>query len=196
MATAVVIPLKGLRAAKGRLAAVLTSDERAEITRCLASGVIRAADPLDVVVVTCDEAAVLMATDLGAHTVDDPGNGLNAAVAMGLEAARRRGATEVIVAHADLAFPEGLAELANVGGVTLVPDRHGDGTNVIALAAHLDFHFAYGPGSFQRHRAEAGRLDVEVTVLADSRLSWDVDTPADLQTPAEWGPPSWRVTGG
>ncbi len=36
-----------------------------------------------------------------------------------------------------------------------MPDRHDDGTNVIALPAALGFRFAYGPGSFRHHVAEA-----------------------------------------
>ena len=45
---------------------------------------------------------------------------------------------------------------ASAAGITLVPDRYGNGTNVIALPADAGFQFSYGPGSFARHRAEAG----------------------------------------
>ena len=68
-------------------------------------------------------------------------------------------------------------------GVLVVPDRHLDGTNVISLPSASGFRFAYGPGSFQRHRAEAVRLGLAVTVLADESLQWDVDVPADLLHP-------------
>jgi 2-phospho-L-lactate guanylyltransferase (CobY/MobA/RfbA family) len=80
-------------------------------------------------------------------------------------------------------------------GVVLVPDRHLDGTNVMALPAALEFHVAYGVGSFDRHRAEAARLGVAVTVVSPSPLGWDVDVPEDLDPPAEWGAPSWVAAG-
>ena len=40
---------------------------------------------------------------------------------------------------------------------TLVPDRRLDGTNVLAVPTEAGFRFAYGAGSFGRHRAEAQR---------------------------------------
>jgi 2-phospho-L-lactate guanylyltransferase len=79
-----------------------------------------------------------------------------------------------------------MAALAQRGGpqvVTLVPDRHGDGTNVVVLPAGCGFRFAYGPGSFARHRAEAARLGLAVEVVHDPHLGWDVDHPADLDLP-------------
>jgi 2-phospho-L-lactate guanylyltransferase len=91
-----------------------------------------------------------------------------------------------VVAHGDLPLARDLAALAQRGGpqvVTLVPDRHGDGTNVVVLPAGCGFRFAYGPGSFARHRAEAARLGLAVEVVHDPHLGWDVDHPADLDLP-------------
>jgi 2-phospho-L-lactate guanylyltransferase len=76
----------------------------------------------------------------------------------------------VVVAHADLPLATGLRHVVGSHGVLLVPDRRADGTNVIALPAACGFRFAYGPGSFHRHRAEAERLGLVVTVLDDGAL--------------------------
>ena len=76
-------------------------------------------------------------------------------------------------------------EVGDGPGVTLVPDRYGNGTNVIALPTGAGFRFSYGPGSFARHRAEAERLGLPVRVLDLPDLAWDVDEPADMvPTPA------------
>jgi 2-phospho-L-lactate guanylyltransferase len=75
--------------------------------------------------------------------------------------------------------------LADVDGVTLVPDRHGDGTNVIVIPTDSGFVFSYGPASFARHHAEAQRLGLDVRVIHNDRLAWDVDRPDDL-TPPKW----------
>jgi 2-phospho-L-lactate guanylyltransferase len=65
-------------------------------------------------------------------------------------------------------------------GVTIVPDRRRDGTNVIAVPPSAGFVFSYGSGSFARHLDEARRLDLPVRVVHSSPLAWDVDVPDDL----------------
>ena len=51
-----------------------------------------------------------------------------------------------------------------------------------ALGAHRDAtsDFAYGPGSFRRHAAEARRLGLGLRVVRDRDLAFDVDLPDDL----------------
>ena len=44
----------------------------------------------------------------------------------------------------------------------------------------VGFRFAYGPGSFAAHVAEAERLGVAWRSLLDPDLAWDVDDPEDL----------------
>ncbi len=89
----------------------------------------------------------------------------------------------MIVAHADLPHAVDLAWVADFDGVTLVPDRHDDGTNVACVPTGAGFTFAYGPGSFARHRAEAERLGLPLRVEREPHLGWDVDLPDDLATP-------------
>ena len=64
--------------------------------------------------------------------------------------------------------------------MVVVPDRHGDGTNVLLVPTGAGFEFAYGPGSFAAHLAEAERLGLPVEVVHDDDLAWDIDTPEDL----------------
>jgi 2-phospho-L-lactate guanylyltransferase len=73
--------------------------------------------------------------------------------------------------------------VADFPGVTLVPDRRLDGTNVLAVPTEVGFGFAYGPGSFTRHRAEAQACGLPARIVRDDRLAWDVDLPADLAWP-------------
>ncbi|HEU5152428.1 MAG TPA: 2-phospho-L-lactate guanylyltransferase [Iamia sp.] len=186
MAAHVVVPVKAFRAAKGRLAGALDPAARADLARTMAEGVVRAAAPLPVTVV-CDDADVAAwARGLGVTVGWTPGLGLDGAVEAGVAAVEAAGATRVVVAHADLPLARDLAGLADEhdpATIALVPDRHGDGTNVVVLPAGCGFRFAYGPGSFARHRAEAARLGVAVHVVDDPRLGWDVDLPADLDIP-------------
>ena len=110
----------------------------------------------------------------------EPGRGLNGAVEAGVRRLAASGASEVVVAHADLPHAHGIGRLAGFDGVTLVPDRRDDGTNVVCIPAEARFRFHYGPGSFTRHRAEAHRLGFSCRVIRDPELTWDVDVPSDI----------------
>ena len=70
-----------------------------------------------------------------------------------------------------------------------MPDRRDDGTNVVDLPVGCGFRFSYGPGSFERHRAECVRIGQPVRVLRSPGLAFDVDWPADL-------PGAWAATPG
>ncbi len=101
-----------------------------------------------------------------------------------MAAVAHRGIARAVVAHADLPLATDLAWVADADGVTLVPDRHGDGTNVACVPAAARFRFAYGAGSCARHEAEAQRLGLTVRVVPDPLLGWDVDRPEDLDLPS------------
>jgi 2-phospho-L-lactate/phosphoenolpyruvate guanylyltransferase len=73
-----------------------------------------------------------------------------------------------------------LAWVARFEGVTLVPDRRDDGTNVACIPTGHGFTFSYGPASFGRHRAEARRLQLPLHIVRQPSLAWDVDVPGDL----------------
>jgi len=183
----VLIPVKAFADGKARLAPTLDRNGRAELSRMMATRVLAAAAPLPVAVV-CDDAEVAAwAVDNGAMALPEPGRGLNGAVEAGVVRLAALGASEVLVAHADLPMAHGLAQLAGFDGVTLVPDRRDDGTNVVCIPANASFRFAYGPGSFARHRAEAQRLGLQYRIVRQPDLAWDVDVPSDI--PAEFVPP-------
>jgi 2-phospho-L-lactate guanylyltransferase len=182
---AVLVPLKAFGAAKARLAPALDAGARAELAERMAAHVVAAASPLPVVVACDDEGVRSWAIEAGAEVVWTPGTDLNGAVTVGVAWLREQGAGYALVAHADLPKASSLAPLARfTSGITLVPDRRENGTNVLGLpltAATEGFVFAYGAGSFARHLAEARqrlRTDVRIARLPD--LQWDVDVPDDL----------------
>ena len=179
MAVAVVVPIRSFRLGKGRLAGVLDDDERAAMSRRMADRVLAAAAPLPTFVVSSDDEVIEFARERGASVVADPGS-LNEAAHAGHDAAAADGATRVIVAHADIAHPTPFAWVADFDGVTIVPDRHGTGTNVMAIPTGAGFVFAYGDGSRARHEREATERGLALRVVDDVALGWDVDEPDDL----------------
>jgi 2-phospho-L-lactate guanylyltransferase len=182
----VLMPVKAFADGKARLAPTLDRAGRAELSRLMATRVLQAAAPLPVAVV-CDDAEVARwAIENGAMALPEPGLGLNGAVEAGVARLAALGASEVLVAHADLPMAHGLAQLAGYDGVTLVPDRRDDGTNVICVPAGAQFGFSYGPGSFSRHCDEAERLGLRYRIVREPDLAWDVDVPSDI--PDEFTP--------
>ncbi len=180
---AVLVPVKAFSDAKRRLGAALSDRERETLVRTMAGRVLDAASPLPTVVVCDDTDVADWARRRGALVVWEPGRGLNGAVEDGVRRLAAMGVEQVVVAHGDLPLASKLATVATFDGVTLVPDRRGDGTNVIGLPARCGFRFSYGPGSFARHLAECARLGLPVRVVHEPSLAFDVDVPADLQ----WG---------
>ena len=191
----VLVPVKAFSDAKARLAAVLGDAERERLARWTAARVLAAAGELPTYVACDDEQVAAWAGEHGAAILWHPGVGLNAAVNNSVADLRAAGVTDVIVAHGDLPRAHSLASLTEPGAITFVPDRHGDGTNVIALPTDLQFRFAYGPGSFLRHLDAAIAAGHSVRVCRDPLLAADIDTPADLAHPlVQEVLPSWLQT--
>jgi 2-phospho-L-lactate guanylyltransferase len=182
---AVLLPVKSFRQAKARLAPALDPHDRAALAREMATKVVQAAHDLPVAIVCDDDEVAAWAATLGAEVFWRPGRGLNAAVVDGVDELAAMGYERAIVAHADLPHALDLTWVADFDGVTLVPDRRDDGTNVASVPTRSGFAFAYGPGSFARHQAEAHRLGLPLRVEREVRLGWDVDTPDDLVQP-DW----------
>ncbi|MCU1493099.1 MAG: hypothetical protein JWO62_863 [Acidimicrobiaceae bacterium] len=133
------------------------------------------------VYVACDDRTVASwAAAHGANVLWTPGLGLSGAVASGVASLAERGFDLAVVSHADLPLVTSLAGIGDEGEVTLAPDRRLDGTNVACVPTSAGFQFAYGPGSFTRHVAEARRLALTVRVVYDWRLASDLDVPDDL----------------
>ncbi len=181
-----LVPVKAFLQAKGRLAPVLTNQQRARLARRMATVVVAAAAPWPAFVVCDDSTVAGWAEEVGATVVWRPGVGLNAAVGEGVAELRRLGVRRAVIAHSDLPLAESFAALAGFDAasgtpaVSIVSDRREDGTNVIALPTDAPFTFAYGAGSFRRHSAEARRLGLAVRVVRHRQLGFDVDLPSDL----------------
>jgi 2-phospho-L-lactate/phosphoenolpyruvate guanylyltransferase len=183
----VLIPVKSFDQAKRRLHMTMTNPERADLARAMAERVVGAAHPLPVAVVCDDRDVAQWARLRGALVVWEPGQGLNGAVEAGVKHLLANGVTQVTVAHADLPRAADLALVGEAAGITLVPDRYGNGTNVIAIPADAGFRFSYGPGSFARHRSEAARLGLPLRILDRPDLAHDIDEPADVVPVASSG---------
>ena len=178
----VVIPIRAFALGKARLAELLSAGARADLIRRWADQVADAAGALG------DPRGLVRSRRPGVGRgralpmIDDPGS-LDAAADAGRAWGAERGWSRVVVAHADLPDARTFAGVVRDGRraiVTIVPCHRDDGTPVLSLPVDLNFHFAYGPGSFRRHAAEARRVGAAVRVVRDPSLAFDVDLPGDL----------------
>lgn len=180
----VVIPIRAFAVGKARLAGTLDDAPRAELATSMADRVLAAAGTLPVVVVSSADDVRAWTARHGVTVIDDPG-GLDAAVGAGVAWCAGHGMVRAVVAHADLPrAPAGsLARFAEDGAlpiVDLVPCHRDDGTPVLSVPIPSRFRFAYGPGSFRAHAANARRAGLAVRVVRDPDLGFDIDLPADL----------------
>jgi 2-phospho-L-lactate/phosphoenolpyruvate guanylyltransferase len=191
--TRIIVPHRGLEAAKTRLAPMLDPDEREELARKLLVHVLEVAHAAadDVVVISPSRQLAELVEVAGARLVVQRGMGLNEGLDQARSDALFDDISELAVLHGDLpnlhvsdvvALIEGLPAEGRAG-VAIAPDRGGTGTNGLALRPPGVINFRFGVGSFAAHLAEVERAGVHLTVVDRSGLAFDLDTPEDL---ARW----------
>jgi 2-phospho-L-lactate guanylyltransferase len=94
---------------------------------------------------------------------------------------RAQSSGPLLVLNADLPLlaAEDLSALVRAAestGCALAADRHGAGTNAVALLPGVPFVFAFGPGSLATHAWSAPRA----SVVCRAGLACDLDTPSDI----------------
>jgi len=183
----VVVPLRSFALGKARLTNALDDETRRAFTRTMAERVVASAGSRPVVIVSSAPEVISWAHALGVAHVDDPGT-LDLAADAGRAWVRDRGLARVVVMHADLPLAttlDGIADDGDAPVAVVVPDRHDDGNPVLTIPSAAEFAFAYGPGSCARHTAEARRRGLEVRIVRDRALGFDIDDAADLEALAE-----------
>lgn len=180
--------MKSFAAAKQRLAESLGAGSRQALAQAMFRDVLttlRRTPELDeVAVVTADLEAEAAASGRGVRVLRDTAQaGQSEAALIGIRHALSEGFDRAALVPGDtpLLQPEELAALiATTPGVTIVPDRHGTGTNALVLSPADAIEPSFGPGSFARHLAAAEAAGAEHRVEQVPALALDVDTPADL----------------
>ncbi|HEY5708320.1 MAG TPA: 2-phospho-L-lactate guanylyltransferase [Solirubrobacterales bacterium] len=190
MKATAVLPVKRFGAAKQRLAAGMGATHRAELAAAMledALEAIGAARSIErTVVVTSEPRAIELASKRGSELVADPEEGGHSAAALaGIARARELGAECVVLLPIDcpLLDPRELERLlTGMPGryVAIVPDRHGTGTNALALAPPDAIEPSFGEGSCARHVAAARAAGSPFGVEEIPSLALDLDTPADV----------------
>ncbi|MGC5037946.1 2-phospho-L-lactate guanylyltransferase [Streptomyces sp. DT190] len=185
-----VVPLKPLAQAKSRLADTADDGLRPDLALAFAQDTVAAALACpavrDVAVVTDDARAGRELAALGAAIIaDEPGGGLNAALAHAAAAVRlSRPASPVAALNADLPAlrPRELSRVLDTAAEfprAFLPDAAAMGTTLLAAAPGRALRPAFGTGSRARHRASGA---VELSLTGVDSVRQDVDTGDDLRS--------------
>lgn len=191
MPLAALVPLKAPTEAKGRLAGLLSAEERAELARVtfrtVAAALSGAGVPWAVLTPDAVQAADLVAGS-GAVIEESPGvRGLSAQLEAALDGAAFAGCYSVLILHADLplATAENVLLMLDAAGehpasVTMVESADG-GTNAMILPLPRPFALCYGRQSFALHAEAARAAGLSIYSHRSAELALDLDTPGDLR---------------
>jgi len=187
---AILIPVKRLSESKLRLAGVLGPSQRRRLALSMLADVLLAAAgwPLRMVV-TSDHEAASLARSAGWSIVQDPGSGLNDAVAEGTTAGASAGATALLVLPFDVPLVTGrdLEELFATAADVVVACSDDGGTSGLLRRPPGAIAARFGPESARSHAGAAGMAGLRVQTLRLPGLSLDVDDPGDLRRLAASG---------
>lgn len=186
-----IVPVKPLRRGKSRLSGVLSQDERTDLNRRLLTHTIDTLTAIPeiehVLVISRDPAALALARDHGARTVQENGAPhLNVALTRATIVARTYTTRGVLIIPADLPLLSSedvrlMLDRAHEPPVVVVaPDRHKKGTNALLVCPVGLIDYDFGPGSFDRHCKLAQQAGARLEICELPSLALDVDLPEDL----------------
>jgi 2-phospho-L-lactate guanylyltransferase len=191
-----IVPVKPLQRGKSRLAGVLTQEERLDLNRRLLAHTMDTLTAIPdiehVLVISRDQAALALAREYGARTVQEHGAPLlNIALTRATIVARTYATRGVLILPADLPLitPEDiqtlLARAVDPPVVVISPDRRRQGTNALLVCPAGVIEYAFGPGSFQRHCTRARLAGAHLEICELPSLALDMDLPEDLELVSE-----------
>ena len=194
MTTALVLPVKSFVNAKQRLGDRFGGPQRAVLAEAMVEDVLNElarAELGPLVVVSGEPRALAHALDAGASTVvDEREDGQSAAALLGLARAGELGCERALLVPGDCPLIDAgelreLADRAESLDVAIVPDRHGTGTNGLALTPAGGYEPQFGPGSRARHVEQAVAKGLVHEVIRVPCLELDVDTGEDASALAD-----------
>jgi 2-phospho-L-lactate/phosphoenolpyruvate guanylyltransferase len=188
---AILIPVKNFREAKKRLAPHFSPSDRAALAEAMLSDffqVVAAVREIDrVFVISSEPVALERARALGWETISEAEQRSESS---SVDAASRycaqRGVKALLRLPVDIPLVQTcdieaiFTELRAPRAAVLVPSRDGTGTNALLREPPDLFPSHFGPNSFEKHLAEAGRCSARVQVLRNPRLEVDVDEMEDF----------------
>ena len=185
----IIIPFKGFRDGKSRLAEALTVDERVSLNGYLSTRTLKIVTSTfpdaQVTVVSPDPSLQTLARAHDASLIKQTKTGLNAGLA---EAATALPLVRTVIVAADLPDLTGkdMEYLVSVTGIGIAPDESGHGTNALSLPNPNSISFKFGSRSCDAHAAEAKKTRFSVDFVHRPGQAFDLDSENDLSRLKGW----------
>ena len=187
----ILIPVKNLKHAKQRLAALLDQSTRTQLAEAMLADVLDALNSWPnrppVSLVTNDAFALELARKFNYGVIPDAAaNSETEAIEMATQLCEQRGSQFTLVIPGDIPLLkvselELIVQSAPPEGTVLVPSADKCGTNAAFRSPCGLFPLRFGNDSFVPHLAAAKATGKPCTVLSLPGIALDVDTPSDLQ---------------
>lgn len=181
-----IVPVKSFVAAKSRLE--VPADVRRRICEVMLREVLDAANASsvsEVIVVSVEEEAVKIASELGIRSIrDDSEAGVNEAVSLADTDAAAHEASIVLPQDIPLVEPgdiDSALRAAPSPGALVVPSHKLDGTNALVRSPPGAFATHYDEDSYRIHMSTARQAGVPATLAFIRNMMIDVDTLEDLK---------------
>lgn len=186
----VVIPIKPLANAKSRLSSILSIEDRRKLVLTLFQNTLTKLNNWDqiggILVISADAAYKNFIVDPGITFLkENQASGLNSSIRLAATYLITQSVESMLVIHADMPFlnQKDLNQFLlkkMVPGLTIVPDHHGTGTNVMLVSPPDMIPFSYGENSYQHHIESAQKIGAPVNCFFSEALAFDIDLPADI----------------
>jgi 2-phospho-L-lactate guanylyltransferase len=187
---AALIPAKSLDEAKGRLAGLLSEDERRQLALAMLEDIVRtlqAVRRVDSISIVSPDAEVLgKAKELGATPIEEPSTvrGINQALAHAAEAISDADTLLVVLADVPAVTPDEIDAVIDAipsGKSLVICPSAAKGTSALALRPPGTIRFRFGPNSFSDHKREALASGLSMKVVRFDSMSNDIDEPDNLR---------------
>jgi 2-phospho-L-lactate guanylyltransferase len=189
---ALLLPVKDLRNAKKRLAGVLTPEERFGLAQAMLEDTIRAMQGVrhaeKIFVISNYQPALRVAEENGWGVLRENRQiSESDSVDVASRLCEQRGIRALLRLPLDLPLiqPQDIDELLAIEctspAMVIVPSRDGTGTNALLRTPPTLFPSHFGPGSFEKHVAEAKNARAQILIRRKPRLEMDVDDESDLR---------------
>lgn len=190
MSLCVIIPVKPLRRGKSRLSSILSSEQRESLNRYLLQSTLDCLNEIESIdhkiVISYDPTALALSRKYGANTVlENRNTNINRALRKATIAAKAYGATKLLILPADLPLitakdvKDFLLLEESPPEIIIAPDRKMYGTNALFVNPIDTIKYNFGEWSFRKHIEQAERKKIQVRILNNSHLAFDLDLPED-----------------
>ena len=188
----ILIPVKDLSCAKQRLAPLLTQAQRTELAWTMLEGTFEAAERVKsidrIAVVTSYAPVIARSVDFGFEVVLETEQ-VSESTSVDFASRRLEGDGFDAVLRLPIDIPlisteeieTILAADTDAPSCVIVPSRDGSGTNALLRRPPTLFPSHFGPGSFDKHVAEAHRTGATLMIIELPRVALDIDDPGDIE---------------